>query len=133
ELREKIRVGSPPAKPLVAYDGQCAFCRRWVGRLQELTGERLDYAPSQQLATRFPEIPPEAFERSVQLIGPDGSVTEGAHAIARILALGGQKRWVLWAYEHLPGPAKAAEAMYHWVANHRDTADVLDRWLLPGD
>jgi len=133
DSRETIRVGSPPAKPLVAYDGRCAFCQRWVGRLKAITGGRIDYEPSQQLAPRFPEILPQAFERSVQLIEPNGAVTEGAHAIARILSLAGKKRWALWAYEHLPRPAKAAEAAYHWVATHRDTADVLDRWLLPGD
>jgi predicted DCC family thiol-disulfide oxidoreductase YuxK len=126
------RVEAPPAKPLVAFDGDCGFCRRWVERLKPITEDRVDYEPSQEIAARFPEIPQAAFDRSVQLIEPDGTVTEGARAVARILAHGGRTGW-LWSYEQLPGLAIVTEAGYRWVSGNRDIADPIDRWLLPDD
>src|SRR5690348_7408747 len=72
-----LRVSNPPPKPLLVYDGDCAFCKLWVARWQEETGDAVDYAPLQQAAARFPQVPREEFERAVKLIEPDGSVWSG--------------------------------------------------------
>jgi predicted DCC family thiol-disulfide oxidoreductase YuxK len=29
------------------FDGDCGFCRRWIGKWKELTGDRVRYAPYQ--------------------------------------------------------------------------------------
>src|SRR5437773_2587310 len=39
------RVANPPAKPLLIFDGECGFCRRWIERWQAKTGDRIDYRP----------------------------------------------------------------------------------------
>jgi predicted DCC family thiol-disulfide oxidoreductase YuxK len=119
------------ARPVLIFDGDCSFCRRWVGRWRALTGDAIEFAPSQEAAPRFPQIPKEAFDESVWLVEPDGKVTGAAGAVFRSLRLAGQKRHLLWAYEHVPGVAGVSEWLYERVARNRGTLDKLDLWLIP--
>jgi lipase maturation factor 1 len=48
-------------KPLLLFDADCGFCRRWIGRWQQFTGDRVEYAPFQSTRDRYPDIPPENF------------------------------------------------------------------------
>ncbi|PYK29997.1 MAG: hypothetical protein DME57_08395, partial [Verrucomicrobia bacterium] len=52
----QLRVANPPPKPLLIWDGECHFCRRWIERWREITGDQVDYETSQQVGDRFPEI-----------------------------------------------------------------------------
>ncbi len=106
-------------KPLLIYDGDCGFCRRWIARWQSLTGDRVEYAPFQEVASEFPEIPKEQFETSVQLIEPNEKVSSGAEAVFRTLAYVPGKQWTLWMYEKIPGAAAISEWSYRLVARHR--------------
>ena len=90
---------SQSRKPLLIYDNACDFCRYWIAQWQHVTGDRVDYAPSQEVATQFPEIPLSAFENSVQLILQNGTVLSGAEAVLRALNNGS----FLWCYYRLPG------------------------------
>ena len=76
-----------PARPLLVYDGNCGFCRGWIARWQAITGDRVDYAPAQEVAERFAQVPRDRFDQSVVLIMPDGEITTGAEAVFRTLAL----------------------------------------------
>src|ERR1700687_3717841 len=125
----RTRVERPPSKPLVIFDGECGFCRTWIDRWRQRTGEGVDYQPSQEVATRFPEIPAEAFSKSVQLVLPDGRVSSGAEAWARLLALPRGPGIFLWIYRHVPGAGPAAEVAYRAIADHRDAAAALTRFL----
>jgi hypothetical protein len=60
-------------KPVLIYDDHCGFCRIWIEYWQRLTGDRIEYAPSQEVGSRFPQIPETAFRQAVQLVRPDGS------------------------------------------------------------
>jgi predicted DCC family thiol-disulfide oxidoreductase YuxK len=116
-------------KPLLVFDGDCGFCRVWIRRFQERTGDRVDYAPSQEVGDRFPEIPARDFARSVQLIDVDGKVYAGAEAVFRTLAAApGGGAW-LRAYGSVPGFAPVTEWAYHLVAGHRVLFSRLTRWL----
>jgi predicted DCC family thiol-disulfide oxidoreductase YuxK len=99
-------------RPLLIYDGKCGFCRIWIDYWKQLTGGRLDYAPSQEVAGRFPQIAPEAFVEAVQLIRPDGSVASGARAVFE--TLGGER-----IYESSTWIAAGSEAAYRFIAHHR--------------
>jgi predicted DCC family thiol-disulfide oxidoreductase YuxK/uncharacterized membrane protein YphA (DoxX/SURF4 family) len=128
-MPDPLRVASPPERPLLIFDGDCGFCRLWIHRWKSETGDAVDYAPSQQLADRFPEIPREAFDRSVQLVLPTGEVLEGAHAAFRALAQAPGRRWLLAAYRSVPGFAAVSELAYRLVARHRRAASAATRVL----
>ncbi|HEY7090699.1 MAG TPA: lipase maturation factor family protein [Tepidisphaeraceae bacterium] len=120
----------PVTKPLLVFDGDCSFCRRWVGRWQGITGDRVGYEPYQQAAQRFPQIPVENFKHAAQLIEPDGRISSGARAAFRTLDLAGYRHWPLWAYDHLPGFAVVTNLGYRIIADHRNLFDRLDRILI---
>ena len=67
-----VRVSNPPPKPLMIWDGECHFCKRWIERWREITAGKVDYVTYQEAANRFPEIPIEQFQRAVAFIEPDG-------------------------------------------------------------
>jgi lipase maturation factor 1 len=113
-------VARPPLlRPVVLFDGECTFCRRWAERWRNSAGDRLDFETAQIAGGRFPEIPSADFERAVQLIGTDGRVFSGAGAILRVRAHATHRSWLLAAYERVPLLAAAAEAVYRLVARHR--------------
>ena len=72
--------------PLLAYDGGCGFCVYWVRYWQRLTGERVRYAPYQEIAADHPGVPVEEFARAIQLFEPEGAHYSGADAAFRGLA-----------------------------------------------
>lgn len=118
-----------PVKPLLIFDGDCHFCRLWIVRWQEATGDAVDYAPWQEVAQRFPEIPPEDFTRSVVLVEPDGGVFRGAEAVLRSLAQDNGRSASYWCYRHIPGFAPVAELFYRVVAGNRRVGSFLTRLL----
>ena len=116
--------------PLLVYDGDFDFCRRWIARWRAITGERVEYAPYQEVAGRFPQIPIEDFKRSVQLILPGGEIFAGAHAVFRTLALAPRRGWMAWMYEHVPGTPAVSESVYGMVAKRRRLFSGLTRLFL---
>jgi predicted DCC family thiol-disulfide oxidoreductase YuxK len=122
-------VRDAPPKPLLIFDGDCHFCRRWIERWRDLTAGAVEYAPSQEVAGRFSEIPREAFDRAVQFIETDGTVFSGAKAVFRSLGHKRGRKWMIWCYEHAPGFALVTEAAYRLVARHRQTASFFTRLL----
>jgi len=122
-------VATPPDRPLLIFDGDCGFCRRWIVRWKALTADAVDYVESREAAARFPEIPKEAFARSVQLVLPDGEVFEGAEAVFRSLAFAPRRAWLLGVYRHVPGFAPVSELAYRFIASHRGGASAVTRVL----
>jgi predicted DCC family thiol-disulfide oxidoreductase YuxK len=118
-----------PTHPVLVYDGECGFCRRWLERWRRVTGEAIEYAPYQDAARRFPQIPREDFARAIHLIEPGGRVATGAEAVFRALASAPGRRWPLWLYANAPLVAALCEACYRAVARQRPLADRLTSWL----
>ena len=100
------------------FDGRCGFCRIWIDYWKRLTGDAVDFAPSQEVADQFPQIPREAFAQAVQLVRVDGTVAGGARAVFETL---GRER----LYESSRMVAAASETAYKSIARHRD----LFYWL----
>src|ERR1700749_2282690 len=113
-----VRVAKPPSRPLLVFDGDCHFCTLWIRRWQQMTGDAVDYRPSQdpQVAAQFPEIPRADFDRSVQFIMPDGAVCGGAEAVLRALAHNPYWKWLQDIYLAAPPLAHLAERLYRFVA-----------------
>jgi predicted DCC family thiol-disulfide oxidoreductase YuxK len=129
----RLRVSNPPPKPLLIWDGECLFCRRWIERWRDMTAGKVDYATAQEVAEKFPEISREDFERSVVLIGPDGQTYCGAEAVYRSLGCRSSKRWLAWSYDHLPGFAQVSEFFYRIIARHRRFGSAVTRFLWGDD
>src|SRR5215471_8802512 len=129
----RLRVANPPSKPLLVWDGECHFCRRWIERWREITGDKVEYDTSQNVADRFPEVTREQFQRSVVLIESDGSVFTGAEAVFRSLRYRSSKKWLAWSYYHIPGFAPITEAFYKFTATNRRLASAMTRLLWGND
>ena len=110
-------------KPLLVYDGECDFCRYCIARWRHVTAKRICYAPYQEVAAQFPQIPLSAFRTSVQLILPEGTVLSGAAAVFHTFG----NRGILWCYNNVPGFAGTTEAVYRFVARHRTFFSALTR------
>ncbi|MDQ3622318.1 MAG: lipase maturation factor family protein, partial [Verrucomicrobiota bacterium] len=124
------RVRHPPAgRPLMVFDGDCDFCRHWIARWQQATGERVGYAEYQQAGQRFPEISHATFQQAVQLIEPDGRVSGGADAVFRLLDFAPGIGRISRLSRRLPGFMPAARAVYRFIAAHRGLFSVLTRLL----
>ncbi len=112
-------------KPLLVYDADCGFCRYWVKRWQHVTVDRINYAPYQDIASDFPDLPISAFEKSVKLILENGEILSGAEAVLRAL----NNRFFLWFYYNLPGFAPLSEIVYRFVAQNRTFFSAVTRLL----
>ena len=117
----------PLDRPLLLFDGDCGFCRFWAARWRATTRGQVDFAPAQQEAGRFPQIPKEAWKRSVQLVTPAGDVYGGAEAVFRTLACAPERRWMLSVYRRVPGARLVSEAAYRMVEGHRGSFSWLTR------
>jgi predicted DCC family thiol-disulfide oxidoreductase YuxK len=124
-----LRVGNPPPKPLMIWDGECHFCKRWIERWREITAGKVDYKTYQEAADRFPEIPVEQFKRAVAFIEPDGETFFAAEAVYRSLLYRSSRRWVAWSYDHVPGFAAISELAYKFIARHRSFGSAITRLL----
>jgi lipase maturation factor 1 len=126
-------VRNPPEKPLLIFDGDCHFCRRWIERWRELTGSAIDYAPFQEAGERFPEIRREDFEQAFHFIAKDGTVFRGAEAVFRSLGTVRRRRWLLLCYEHVPGFPAITETAYRVIARNRKLASFFTRLFWGND
>ncbi len=115
-------------RALVIYDGDCAFCRLWIDAWREETGDRVHFAPSQEIAKKFPDVPREKYARAVQLIDEDGTRYEGAEAVFRVLAKRPGRGWLIRVYE-APAVAPVTEWAYRLIARHRPLCLKLTRLL----
>ena len=124
-----VKVATPPAKPVLIYDGDCDFCSLWIRRWRQVIGDRLDYLPFQHagVAACFPEVPHGRFEAAVQLIETDGHVYGGAEAVFRALAHRPRGRRLLRWYQRSSVFACASEWAYRVIAGHRRFFFALTR------
>ncbi len=128
-----LRVSNPPPKPLMIWDGECHFCKRWIERWREITADKVDYATYQEAAGRFPEIPIDQFKRSVVFIEPDGEAFVAAEAVYRSLRYRPSRKWLAWSHDHVPGFAGISEAAYKFIARHRSLGSTFTRFLWGND
>jgi predicted DCC family thiol-disulfide oxidoreductase YuxK len=125
---DEVSTAPADARPLLIYDGDCGFCGYWARYWRKLTGERVRFAPYQELFEQYPEIPVEEFRRAVQYVD---SVRRASAAEASFLTLGhapGKELW-LALYRRLPGFAALSELIYAFIAAHRAASYGISRLL----
>ena len=106
-------------KPVLIYDGDCGFCRLLVARWGPLTGDAVVYRSSQEAGDNYPQISPEHFASAVYFIDLNGSFCSGAQAVFKTLAYAPNGKWLLRAYENVPGFAPVSEWVYRQIAKNR--------------
>lgn len=120
----------PHTKPIVVYDGECAFCRRQIARIrrQDRAGA-FEYTARQTpgLDEAFPELARGDFNTGMRLIMPTGRIYVGADAVYRIARQLPVWRRVAWLYR-VPGLRGLARAAYAFIAarRHRLGRDCVD-------
>src|SRR5204863_1387516 len=122
-----LRVSNPPPKPLMIWDADCHFCKRWIERWREITAGKVDYATYQEAASRFPEIPVKQFMRAVAFIDSDGRTFFAAEAVYRSLRYRSSRKWLAWSYDHVPGFAGISESAYKFIARRRSLGSAFTR------
>ena len=108
-------------RAVVLYDGDCAFCRRWIDRLHRWDRHnRIDTIPASDRHElgALPPLDDAALDRAMHLVTPDGRVHAGGRAVAevaRYLPMGS----VLHPLFRLPGISHLLDAAYRFVAARR--------------
>jgi predicted DCC family thiol-disulfide oxidoreductase YuxK len=113
-------MGSNRSVPVLLYDGDCAFCRKWVERWVAGADGKFEARSLQEAGSEFPGIPPGEWDRAVQWVEPDGSRLSGAAAV--FAAAGKSSRCaVMWARLHARflWVRRVLDWLYALVASHR--------------
>ena len=116
-------------KPVLIYDDDCGFCRFWVSRWKPFTQDTVIYKPSQGVAENYPQISSQQFKNSVYFVASDGSFCSGAQAVFKTFANAPNGKWLLRAYEKVPGFASVSEWGYRQVAENRQIFSTVTRWF----
>ena len=93
----------------------------------------MDYATYQEVTEKFPEISREQFQRAVAYIDTDGKVFFAAQAVYRSLQCRSSRKWLAWSYDHVSGFARISEAVYKFIARHRNFGSAITRSLWGSD
>lgn len=106
-------------KAMLIYDGDCSFCKYWIGRWHAKTGDKIQYKPYQEVPEGYFGITRKEFQCGVQFISPQGQHYRNARAVFEVLAIGGSSAW-RWLYHRIPPAGRLFEFKYRTIANHRD-------------
>ena len=83
----------PPEKSVLIWDGDCTFCKFWKTRWELKTHNVIDFAPYQDIAKRFKDIPLKEFKKASRLIEKDGQVYSGPDSAYRSIYHSGTTFW----------------------------------------
>lgn len=105
-------------RPVLVYDGDCAFCTR-CARILERIGPEAEIVAWQLTDLRELGITKEQAAEAVQWVGVDGTVRSGHEAIAATLGAAGRIWRIAGGALLLPGISWLAAKVYRLVANNR--------------
>lgn len=105
-------------RPVLLYDGDCAFCT-WSAGLLERIGPDAEIAAWQLTDLAALGITEEQTAEAVQWVEVDGTVRSGHEAIASTLNTAGSIWKIIGRLILLPGIAWLAAKVYRLVADNR--------------
>ena len=103
------------------YDGNCRICTRQADAVAAYNDEGLIEIldlNSPAARARFPQVTPEAAQRELHLVAPDGALHRGAEAVRETLLRLPSLRG-LGELLRVPGAMSVARPLYAWVARNR--------------
>jgi predicted DCC family thiol-disulfide oxidoreductase YuxK len=107
------------ARPLLVFDGDCAFCSSAVEVLRDRVRSDIDYLPWQHLDLAELGLTEDACRHAVQWLPADGAPTSGGRAVSDLLRGAGQPWSTLGRVGGLPGVRAVVELAYRAVAANR--------------
>ena len=126
--------GDPPPKPLMLFDGDCHFCRRWIERWREMTAAQSITRRPGSWARSFPKFAPEECERAVQFIETDGTRVERRGGCFPLVRLQPRREVArARAYDRVPRFAPITEARLRVRRRNRQLASAGTRLLWGND
>lgn len=104
---------------LFIFDGDCGFCRKWAGWLEQRVGTEAEFVPFQALDDLTPfGLTVEDVQRASYLL-EDGRSYRGGRGVARAM-LHGRSAWRLAGrLLDLPGVRLATTIAYRFIARNR--------------
>ena len=109
-------------RPVLIYDGRCGFCRIWVDYWRLLTGERVEFAASQEVAEQYSKHFKRTI-RQIRLAGPPRRKTcERGRSRFRIDGLCTRQSLALVDVLQRAGIRDIVELAYGFIAAHRNFA-----------
>jgi predicted DCC family thiol-disulfide oxidoreductase YuxK len=117
------------SRPLFIYDGDCGFCRKWAGWLDQRVGSAVRFSPFQALEdlARFNLTVDDV--QSASYLFEEGRAYRGGRGIAQALARGNGIWKLLGLVLDLPGARQASARAYRYVARNRHRLPAPDREL----
>jgi predicted DCC family thiol-disulfide oxidoreductase YuxK len=106
-------------RPLLVYDGDCAFCTRAVNVIRDRIAPDVDFEPWQRLPLSELGLTERQVDRAVQWIGTDGGRASGATAFAHMLLRAGRPWRVAGRLMAAPPVSWLAAAVYRLIAANR--------------
>ena len=104
------------------FDGQCGFCQASVKKLRVLDVfgylEPVDFHTVPELTALHPELTPKRCTSRMQLIEPDGNLSEGFFSVTRM----SRRMPLLMPFApllSLPGVGGVGQRAYDWIAARR--------------
>jgi predicted DCC family thiol-disulfide oxidoreductase YuxK len=125
-----------PAAGWVCYDDNCAFCLRWLHRVERpLLRQNFGFVPLQApWVNERLNLPDAELLTEMRLLLPNRSILGGADA-AVTLARYVWWLWPLWLASHIPGAMTIIRASYRYISRNRHCANETcaianrTRWL----
>jgi predicted DCC family thiol-disulfide oxidoreductase YuxK len=111
-------VGPTRQRPVLVFDGDCAFCTS-SARLLERIGPKAEIVPWQLADLDELGITAARATEAVQWIGTDGTVRSGHEAIAAALGTAGWPWRIAGRLISLSGISALAAVAYRWIARNR--------------
>jgi predicted DCC family thiol-disulfide oxidoreductase YuxK len=111
--------GSVSGVPVIVYDAECDFCRRWAERLRRWSRNDIALLPLQEPASsELTGRPKNELLEAMHFVRGDGRVFAGASAVREALnhVSGGR---LMRRLLRVPGAMTVADRAYAWIARRR--------------
>ncbi|KIF75865.1 thiol-disulfide oxidoreductase [Streptomyces sp. 150FB] len=108
------------SRPVLVYDGDCAFCTTAVHFIERRVRPRCEISPWQFADLDALGTTQQRAEYELLWVTPIGTIDGGAQAVARLLLSAGRGWAVLGALLSLPPLRWVAHGVYRLVANNRE-------------
>lgn len=109
-----------PTRPVLVYDGDCAFCSSCVAFAERRLRPRCLIVPWQRADLASLGVDRRRAEYEVLWVTPPGVVYGGAEAVAKLLLSAGGAWAVAGALLRMPPVRWIARGVYRVIADNRD-------------